>query len=250
MASKVVPIVSLSKAAESGCKKCKLELKTGIKGSQSHCPSCPRKGKQRSSKKDSIHECAQICRIAKKHLIDSSLEEKNRQMECDGNLTVHDLQACGNFKPNKIIRKHPATRYQKQLDNQSDDECDILPIRRLSIKDSNDSALQQNAETATEVPIEKRDNNLPSNDWIDNDSSSLSIAEDECESHDDENPWLGCVCGKTHPHPIKVFWVQCESCDAWYNVAEECVGFDELAAENIDKWCCWACDPPVAGLGL
>ena len=73
---------------------------------------------------------------------------------------------------------------------------------------------------------------------------------DDCEGDDDENPWLGCVCGKTHPRPIKVFWVQCEICEAWYNVAEECVGFDGRTAEKMDKWCCWACDPPVDGLGL
>ena len=77
-----------------------------------------------------------------------------------------------------------------------------------------------------------------------------SIADDDCEGDDDENPWLGCVCGKTHPRPIKVFWVQCEICEAWYNVAEECVGFDGRTAEKMDKWCCWACDPPVDGLGL
>ena len=60
-------------------------------------------------------------------------------------------------------------------------------------------------------------------DWFDDDSSSSSIADDDCEGDDDENPWLGCVCGKTHPRPIKVFWVQCEICEAWYNVAEECL---------------------------
>lgn len=232
--SKALPKVSLSKAAESGCRKCILELKTGIKGTQSHCPSCPRKKrKQRSSEQESIHECAQTCKMGKKY----------------GILTVHP-KACGNVKPNNIIRKQPATRYKKQLDDQSDDENDILPSRRLSIKDNNFTALQENAEIETEVPMERRENNPRAKDWIDNYSSSSSNAEEECESHDDENPWLGCVCGKTHPHPIKVFWIQCESCDAWYNVAEECVGFDELTAENIDKWCCWACEPPVAGLGL
>ncbi len=56
------------------------------------------------------------------------------------------------------------------------------------------------------------------------------------------------VCGRTHPHPITVFWLQCETCDAWYNVAEECVGFNQAGAEKLDDWHCWSCSPPVAGL--
>jgi hypothetical protein len=247
-ALKVGRMVSLSKAAKSGCKKCNLELNCGIKSARSHCPSCPRKGKQRSTKKDNIHECTQTCKMGNKHVIDSLQEDKNRKLECDSNPTVHNIDTGGNLNPNEIIRKrvHPykhVSRYQKQLDDQSDDDGDILPNCHLSPRDSNYS-------TETEAPGEKRKNNLPSDDWFDNDSSSSSIADDECESHDDENPWLGCVCGKTHPHPTKVYWIQCESCDAWYNVAEECVGFDEHTAEKMDKWCCWACDPPVAGLGL
>ena len=187
---------SLSEAAESGCRKCNLELKTGIKGSQAHCPSCPRKKKQRFSKRDNIHECTQPCEIGKKHVGDSSGSKKT----------------CQN-------RPH----YSSSVD---------------------DAAME------SEASMKRNKINLPSKDSYDNDSSSSSTAEDECEGDDDENPWLGCVCGKTHPHPIKVFWIQCESCDAWYNVAEECVGFDEHTAEKIDKWCCWACNPPVAGLGL
>ena len=82
------------------------------------------------------------------------------------------------------------------------------------------------------------------------DSACSSDADEYEGAEDDENPWLGCVCGKTHPHPIKVFWIQCEGCDAWYNVAQECVGFDANVAEKLEDWCCWTCDPPVAGLGL
>ncbi len=119
--------------------------------------------------------------------------------------------------------------------------CQDMPYDAPSIDD---------AATETETPREQKKINLPSKDWFDDDSSSSSIADDDCEGDDDENPWLGCVCGKTHPSPIKVFWVQCEICEAWYNVAEECVGFDGRTAKKMDKWCCWACDPPVDGLGL
>ncbi len=90
-----------------------------------------------------------------------------------------------------------------------------------------------------------------SNDQSIDDSSHSNVEEEEFVEEDyDENPWLGCVCGNTHPYPIKVFWIQCELCESWYNVAEECVGFDEKTAGILDEWFCWACKPPVAGLGL
>ena len=73
---------------------------------------------------------------------------------------------------------------------------------------------------------------------------------EEEEEEDDDNPWLGCVCGRTHPPPIQVFWIQCGACDAWHNVAEDCVGFREEVADTIDDWHCWSCNPPCAGLNL
>lgn len=101
------------------------------------------------------------------------------------------------------------------------------------------------ATTTKKKPVSRYQKQL---EELSNDGSDVSSGDDCDAFDDDENPWLGCVCGKSHPNPIKVFWIQCESCDAWYNVAEKCVGFNEEAAGTIDKWCCWACNPPVAGL--
>ena len=121
------------------------------------------------------------------------------------------------------------SQYQKHLDDElSDDESKILPKR------------------ATTKRGKAIKSSIPRDDGEDDSSE-----DEQWKGGDgDEDPWLGCVCGNTHPHPIKVFWIQCEGCDAWYNVAEECVGFDANAAEQLDEWRCWACDPPVAGLGL
>lgn len=58
---------------------------------------------------------------------------------------------------------------------------------------------------------------------------------------EDDDPWLGCVCGEIHPSPIPVFWIQCDVCDAWYSVSKDCIGFDKKEVENIDSWSCWAC---------
>mmetsp|Transcript_7356 Transcript_7356/g.17113 ORF Transcript_7356/g.17113 Transcript_7356/m.17113 type:complete len:1167 (+) Transcript_7356:119-3619(+) len=69
----------------------------------------------------------------------------------------------------------------------------------------------------------------------------------EQEYGGDGTPWMGCVCGKTHPAPIKVFWIQCDCCDTWYNAAEDCLGFDDKTAEQMDSWHCWKCRPPIPG---
>ena len=53
------------------------------------------------------------------------------------------------------------------------------------------------------------------------------------------------VCGMKHvPSLIKTFWIQCESCDSWYHVAEKCIGFGEQQANRDDfQWSCVVCAP-------
>jgi hypothetical protein len=58
---------------------------------------------------------------------------------------------------------------------------------------------------------------------------------------DDKNACVGCVCGAIHKKS-DVFWIQCESCDTWYNVAVRCVGFSQEEAKRID-WQCPGCAP-------
>lgn len=77
-----------------------------------------------------------------------------------------------------------------------------------------------------------------------------NFGKDEWE--EDDNAWNGCVCGAMHKES-RMFWIQCEVCDSWYDVAERCVGFSEKQAERLGKWTCWACDiedspvPPLSG---
>ena len=68
--------------------------------------------------------------------------------------------------------------------------------------------------------------------------------DDDEEEDDDGNAACGCVCGTIHGGQFVVFWIQCDSCNAWYNVARKCVGFSEEEAVQQGKWCCWACSPP------
>ena len=61
-------------------------------------------------------------------------------------------------------------------------------------------------------------------------------------------PILFCVCGSQHLKQ-HVFWIQCDGCDAWYNVFGGCVGFDEAAAAHLQEWRCGACGPAGGGGG-
>jgi len=78
-------------------------------------------------------------------------------------------------------------------------------------------------------------------------NSSLQETNDvdveEPEWDDDSNPWLGCVCGETHESPMPVFWIQCDSCDAWFNCAAHCVGFSKEDAGRKGDWKCSDCLP-------
>jgi hypothetical protein len=64
---------------------------------------------------------------------------------------------------------------------------------------------------------------------------------DNGEWEEDQNAWNGCVCGEIHEKGTRVFWIQCEDCDSWYDVSEKCVGFTEKQAKKIKTWTCWAC---------
>ena len=75
--------------------------------------------------------------------------------------------------------------------------------------------------------------------------SQNSISSDENfekeDWEDDENPWLGCICGRKHRKSKSVFWIQCDCCDAWYNCAARCLGFSEKEAQSKVKWNCPEC---------
>ncbi len=77
-------------------------------------------------------------------------------------------------------------------------------------------------------------------DTEEDDSVNISL-------YEGEEPWLSCICGKTHPSPIHVFWIQCDGCKSWYNVSPKCTGFDQDQAKNLEKWHCPACIKNLLG---
>jgi hypothetical protein len=77
---------------------------------------------------------------------------------------------------------------------------------------------------------------------IDGDESHTENCTDD---DNDDNCCLGCVCGEIHPEPIRVFWIQCDDCHSWYNVASLCAGFTESEVSSSGRWLCRACDDTV-----
>ena len=83
-------------------------------------------------------------------------------------------------------------------------------------------------------------------------NSIHSIREDHGIFGNQLVPWKGCVCGTVHERPTKVFWIQCEGpCQAWYNVASQCVGGVTLEQAEQDDglvWNCRSCQAAWQGL--
>jgi len=100
------------------------------------------------------------------------------------------------------------------------------------------SAEQPSPNVSAETP---RDGNLNNTD-APTEKVSDKVRDKNVESDDsqDENCWMGCVCEKVH-RVWPVFWIQCDGCQSWFNVAAQCIGFDEHEAEKMTGWECKAC---------
>ena len=92
------------------------------------------------------------------------------------------------------------------------------------------------------ITIENKNKNDPDDD-DDSDNNDGSSFDSDNSMYEDQNPCMGCICGELHDDRFKKFWLQCESCKSWYDVAQKCIGFDRNKAENI-VWHCEACVPP------
>ena len=180
------PSLSLSKAAESGCGKCQRELRTCSKDSTHHVANCPRKGGPRASSKRNGGKDKRPSKSEKGRDSDSQLEksEKGRGSDThhekkDSQPTVekhrplaqvqHDMDTLNASETNHKGKCGPkaVSRYQKQLEEQSDDESDFLPKK---------------------APNKKSKTNRPSKDQVEDDSSS-SGAEEEYEGADENPEW-------------------------------------------------------------
>ena len=156
-----------------------------------------------------------------------------------------------------MIRKETTTSKSSEVFAEKAEQRDCLTTE----KDSSSSTIVTNSNAPNSVSMirentmveEKEDSrnigrksfrSSPGEDIDESLSESTSSVEGasvEPEWDDDSNPWLGCVCGQTHGSPIPVFWLQCDACDAWYNVASQCIGFDEAQVHSTNYWSCPDC---------
>jgi hypothetical protein len=155
------------------------------------------------------------------------------------------------------VGKH--TSQQEVIKGQYMESKDVHDIMN---KDHSKISLKQDKATTTKCEIlkinsskklsMKYDNNIEHNyDREETHTLELDPRLDEIEDIDDnvlaylkeDTPWNGCVCGATHPRPLEVFWIACDTCSAWFNVSPKCVGFDEQTASTLKEWTCWDCAP-------
>ena len=134
-------------------------------------------------------------------------------------LTVDDSPPSGYTHPH--IEDHDLSPVMVQHDSIN---IEALP-ENLPISKCEKDSLHEGTESDDEIDVDdaSKDASFESEDW-----------------ENDDNPWIGCVCGKIHEAPAVVFWIQCESCDTWCNVAPACVGFDEDEAK-FKAWTCRTC---------
>ena len=142
--------------------------------------------------------------------------------------------------PASISPRSPEPRSQgDRMDDSSGEE--ERPDHAADDSSSLRSDLMQNCVLKRQVINEKKGGYSSGS----GESAAENEAEDQEEWDDDPNAWNGCVCGEIHNRGTKLFWIQCEECDSWYDVSSKCVGFTEKQAEGIGRWTCWACGSDV-----
>lgn len=95
-----------------------------------------------------------------------------------------------------------------------------------------------------EVDSEQFDSNVAEKAYAVEKISDATDLDMEENYESDENPWLPCICGSDHESENEsLFWIQCDSCEAWYNCAPTCIGFSRGEVSDIKTWECPDCNP-------
>jgi hypothetical protein len=144
------------------------------------------------------------------------------------------------------IGRHRDVPTEKDLESS---KCSNVCTEKQHMKSSDAAQHKQYSKSAVE---NRRDRSLetpyggPIGDSAQRSQRNASDSDSD-DLEDDPNPWLGCICGEIHSSQDRrgdeMFWIQCEQCKSWYDVAEKCVGFTEVEAATICKWICEGCVP-------
>jgi len=189
---------------------------------------------------------------------------KDNKMQQISN-TAHRRQSIENsLKEVNRVAESPELHVEKNYDSEEDKSTGSIGVSIQPPVDMITDADEQAATTNTQkldllVQIaEKATKEINHNPAYKSKQNKLShqcqiikgTKEDESVNislYEGEEPWLSCICGKTHPSPIKVFWIQCDGCSSWYNVSQKCCGFDQDQAKILEKWHCPACLKRMSG---
>lgn len=129
-------------------------------------------------------------------------------------------------------RRKPNCKIQQKEESYGEETNTSSSVSRLDCEESDDCMMDSESYESNESPaangVEK---------MVESSSNEKCI-----EWSDDENPWLGCICGQIHEPPIKVFWIQCDCCDSWFSCNSDCLGFNQKEANTMKKWECPSCD--------
>jgi hypothetical protein len=138
--------------------------------------------------------------------------------------------------PSNIVKESMKSSYlfdDNRMTTFVSDSLQTVESSNIEVKTSNESTERDDTVRGGDIAIGR-----------DNDDDDEDIWDD------DENPWLGCVCGGTHEDDeentsscsrVHKFWIQCDDCQAWYECNQECLGFSESAALRLSTWHCPAC---------
>lgn len=152
---------------------------------------------------------------------------------------VRDLPS-SQGKPEERLRPIIGNSKSKNLQDSQPEEIDFLSLK--SCDQSACSASSCNTPVHMLSSTGVGEPTLEATMSLDAASSIAASDLDETgdEQDDDGNAWFGCVCGVVH-RGLAVFWIQCDSCDSWYNVCGNCVGFSESEAQALPNWVCNGC---------
>jgi len=211
-----------------------------------------------------------------------ALRQECDEMKKDIDVDIDDDISIDKLSQSSVSHTKPESLYENEIENNPYNPLQVK-LRHLPDEQNENSKYDKNAKSTDNPILSTRknyssegsmkgvsrssysdsQNDLTTNPIAPNESDICKLSDDhgvtkvkqndvadsfEEESkdwEDDENPWLGCVCGVTHDESVRVFWIQCDSCDAWFNCSPYCIGFHEKDAEKRGQWLCNECSPVI-----
>ena len=189
-------------------------------------------------------------------LLSSNRLEQQQQQQQRLPLTFNDVSNDHNNDENIVMpnTSFPVNSNRNGIITHNNDQRMTMNLKSSSsIMKDDDKYNESYHHQVLNVGNENDDNN---NDGDDDDGSTMDHAADTTDDDDDvsisistddsieeeDYPQMGCICGKSHANNrrVQTFWLLCEECKTWYEVAQKCVGFTQDEAADR-TWTCNIC---------